>query len=659
MEISRFSPPPSRKRFLISLFILLVSVLAYLLIIRPCLGIVCVQRSFSLLNPFIHGSHPLEYYQTRTDRFALWAFAALFLAGFSQGHFPRLREIVLDYFKERTSPFNLATFRILFFTFVLYYTNRSEILWFSGMPENLRVQPLGTGLLFSVIPVDPDHVRRALFLFTLFCSSALVGLFTRTSCLLSGVCGLYLFAIPQCFGKVDHSSHHLVWFMFLFGSSKCGDVLSLDSLRKAFQEADRGGMKGNEPSVEYSLPLRWMWLLMGIIYFFPGLWKSVEGGWAWIFSENLRYKLYWVWSSQGYLPFFRLDEHPWLYHGAAAGTILFELGFIVLVLFPFMRPALGLSGLLFHNMTNQFMRIAFFSLQMCYLSFINWDDLFTRSGKFLFPKTLTILYDGNCKLCRRTIQSIRKFDLLRRTQYVNALDFRTREALGFGSIDENELLRDMHAVIGEKRWLGYEAYRQLAPRIPLFWPLVPLLWLWPVSFVGRKIYRKVADSRLCTIPVPVKPAAIPNPTAPPRYPLSGILGLGLLSINALFGLAHQETAWPFACYPTFSWVDREARWETLGVFGVSGKSEMGIPLQPLLISKMSPDKVNGIIARTLASRDETEKGRRSNGIVQLLEESGADLKGYSLIRFYRMVYDTHPGLKDPLLLKEPFFDLSR
>ena len=47
------------------------------------------------------------------------------------------------------------------------------------------------------------------------------------------------------------------------------------------------------------------------------------------------------------------------------------------------------------------------------------------------------------------------------------------------------------AVTGAKTYKGYDAYRAMAFRLPVLWPVLPLLFLWPVPQVGRRIYRSV------------------------------------------------------------------------------------------------------------------------------------------------------------------------
>ena len=42
---------------------------------------------------------------------------------------------------------------------------------------------------------------------------------------------------------------------------------------------------------------------------------------------------------------------------------------------------------------------------------------------------------------------------------------------------------------------GFDAYRALAWRLPLGWPLLPTLYLPPVPWVGRRLYGRIAATR--------------------------------------------------------------------------------------------------------------------------------------------------------------------
>lgn len=112
---------------------------------------------------------------------------------------------------------------------------------------------------------------------------------------------------------------------------------------------------------------------------------------------------------------------------------------------------------------------------------------------------LYVLYDGNCGFCRQAVDRLRALDLTRRLTYVNVARRDEVEKHGLGRFDKETLMRDMHAIEGEKIWKGYDAYRAIAARVPLLWPVWPFLWIWPVTSLGRRVYRHVADSRSCEI----------------------------------------------------------------------------------------------------------------------------------------------------------------
>jgi len=200
------------------------------------------------------------------------------------------------------------------------------------------------------------------------CVTGLVGLFTRTSSVLALFTSFYVLGVPEFYGTVEHYNH-LLWFLAILTVSRSGDALSIDAILRTSTRTNQEATTLPQPSVIYSLPLRFACLLMGAIYFFPGLWKVRICGFDWAFSENLRYQMYARWMDlDGWTPFFRLDLHPWLYKSIALGTLVFELSFIFVVFFPRLRIVLALVGLGFHFGSGLFMRIPFFDLWICYVA---------------------------------------------------------------------------------------------------------------------------------------------------------------------------------------------------------------------------------------------------------------------------------------------------
>ena len=99
--------------------------------------------------------------------------------------------------------------------------------------------------------------------------------------------------------------------MAILAVSPCADVLSIDAVRASWKRADRGITEPPEPSQAYALPLRFVWLIMGVIYFSAGFWKVWTAGIAWGWSDNPRNLMYNKWMElSGWTPVFRIDHYP-------------------------------------------------------------------------------------------------------------------------------------------------------------------------------------------------------------------------------------------------------------------------------------------------------------------------------------------------------------
>jgi predicted DCC family thiol-disulfide oxidoreductase YuxK len=112
-----------------------------------------------------------------------------------------------------------------------------------------------------------------------------------------------------------------------------------------------------------------------------------------------------------------------------------------------------------------------------------------------------VLYDGQCLFCRKSIESLKKLDRLGRLSYVNARDPGQLPA-GPRPLDPDRLLREMHLVTpdGRRVYHGFGALRWLAWRLPLLWPVAPLLYLPGVPALGQRLYLWVARNRFRLVP---------------------------------------------------------------------------------------------------------------------------------------------------------------
>ena len=545
----------------------------------------------------------------------------------------------MTFFTEEGDPVNLAVFRIVFFTTILaMYAAGPSVLWFSSLPRQLLIAPVGIGWLLPFLPINQTVAYIASVLFVVCCCTGLIGLFSRTSAFLVVLLGFFVLGIPQFFGKVDHF-HHFLWFGGILAASRAGDALSIDACIAAWKKAKGGLLYTLRPARVYALPLRFVWLLIGIIYLFPGLWKVWQCGFAWALSDNIKFQMYTKWlEMSGWSPLFRLDHYPILYKFGGLATIGFEVSFIFLVLFKKLRPVAAILGLGFHQATDLFMGISFIGLFVFYLTFIDWASLFRFLGRKLFREPMYVLYDGNCTICKTTIGSLRAFDLFERIIYVNVLD---RDALGrydLGWLDETALVTDMHALVGSRVFKGFASYRALAGRIPLLWLILPFLWVWPVPLVGGMIYRHVADHRACDFP--------PRTSKELKEAHSGssILAVGtfLIVITVCFGVRGIISGWPFACYPTFSWIQGPEQ-NTLEVAGVTTEGAM-VPLGLRDATlRFTPVKFWWMVRQILWwSKDEQQRASRLRALWQVLVRLNPSYAGFESVRFYEATLSTIP-----------------
>lgn len=583
---------------------------------------------------------PVEYYLAREkvilSRMILLVMGAqLLLVGLLLRD--RTLGVLKAFWTASAHPINLAVFRITIFGTLLVMTNVPRTVWFSQIPKELLFAPPGLAGLLHILPINGVWAAISSRLLLLFCVTGIIGLFSRTSAFLAMITSFYVLGLPQFFGKVNHY-HHMLWFLAILAVSRCGDVFSCDAILAARKRADQGRTDPPPASRAYALPLRFVWLLIGVIYFFPGFWKLWNGGLDWALSDNLKFQMYSQWMQfDGWTPFFRIDHYPALYKLLGLGTIAFEMSFIFLVFFPRLRVLAALGGVVFHGLIQVFMRIVIFlSLVACYVAFFDWNAIFRRVGRGLFKEEMYVLYDGNCKFCRRTIAPLRAFDILGRVNYVNTLD---KEALGKGGLlwpDATALTNDLCAVVPRKRWVGFAAYRALAARIPALWVVLPFLYLWPIPKVGNRIYRHAADSRSCNS-LDERPLRGVEIAYGPSLRARGAIAVGVLLLvaNILCGVFAVGNGWPFACYPTFEWIEGPE----ISSLEISASDSTGesIPLQGLQLSRrFSPDRLHGLIQHILSNSEAAQVQPRLKAFWRLWAQQDADLQQAASVRFYKV-----------------------
>lgn len=111
------------------------------------------------------------------------------------------------------------------------------------------------------------------------------------------------------------------------------------------------------------------------------------------------------------------------------------------------------------------------------------------------PAHDTVLYDGACRFCQSRVANLRRLDVARRLEFLSLHD--DRVARDFPELSRERLLEEMHVVdtSGHARG-GATAVRYLSRRLPLLWPLAPLLHVPGSLCVWNWLYRLVARNRM-------------------------------------------------------------------------------------------------------------------------------------------------------------------
>jgi uncharacterized membrane protein YphA (DoxX/SURF4 family) len=285
-----------------------------------------------------------------------------------------------EFFSKPTHPVNLAVFRIVFALTLFYHISWPKILFFANLPEELRFSPQGLEWFVPYIKITSELAILVGSFYYFFSFCLVIGFYSRIAALGVALTAFYVLGIESFFGNVSHAHHHIVLFSLVLACSRCGDSLSIDEIiarKKGIDTFQR------TPSIDYTVPIRIIWILIAMIYFFPGFWKLTHGGIEWALGDNLKYQFYHKWFGYKWLPIMRIDEYPLLYKMGGIGTIFFEISFVFLLFIPPLRYIPVFMGIFFHAFTFIFMKISFWSLAFCYVVFIDWHSLFIKIGTWL------------------------------------------------------------------------------------------------------------------------------------------------------------------------------------------------------------------------------------------------------------------------------------
>jgi predicted DCC family thiol-disulfide oxidoreductase YuxK len=115
--------------------------------------------------------------------------------------------------------------------------------------------------------------------------------------------------------------------------------------------------------------------------------------------------------------------------------------------------------------------------------------------KFVKDTMLHVVYDGQCRFCRRTLRVCRALDVRRRLVSHDATN-RGAIVARFPVLAGADFDSAMFAVTAQGTvYRGFFAFRRMMRESPLTWPVLPFLYLPYSGRIGQHLYGWIARNR--------------------------------------------------------------------------------------------------------------------------------------------------------------------
>lgn len=110
-------------------------------------------------------------------------------------------------------------------------------------------------------------------------------------------------------------------------------------------------------------------------------------------------------------------------------------------------------------------------------------------------KKITVYIDEGCGICKNTSRVLKPIVIK------SLVIFKFAKDMNFDPKSEPMQKRyiDLYSFDGEFFYSGYQTYLEITRRSILLFPLHLIMRIEIISKIGKKIYRKIADSRACKV----------------------------------------------------------------------------------------------------------------------------------------------------------------
>jgi predicted DCC family thiol-disulfide oxidoreductase YuxK len=314
---------------------------------------------------------------------------------------------------------------------------------------------------------------------------------------------------------------------------------------------------------------------LGIAFLAAAYAKMDASGLIWITDGAVRYHFIED-ASQAPVDWgLRIAASSWAPIVMSFGAVAAEATFWLVTLFrqPSVRALFLLLGLSLLGGFYLFQGVFWTAWWVLLLGLVPWTPLVDRVARAL-PR-LTVLADGECPLCRRTVRWLHALDWFDRLSVADASNDRERERAAPG-LERTLALTEMYVVDEHGRLArGYDAYVRLARSLPPLWPALLVGALPPVAWSGRRIYARAAAARtrrgrcsddVCAVDEAARPFS-PNLTARLTDPRARSISRLTIAVIGLFVLQQlvvstlrieSEPLWSNFPMYDYTWGSREA-----------------------------------------------------------------------------------------------------
>lgn len=547
--------------------------------------------SFPRLNSMIRGQHvhPVAFYQQLWDGFAMsillsciafWLFAVVMCSS-----------VFFRRFVGTATPGTLGAIRAWTCFILLVSTLWEDLSSIALLPPEIR-QPMGAMNVLYVLPVGYEHFltsETGLWLLQrtteLLLFLGLVGWRTRIVIPLATLSSFVLNGILREYSGFWHQNLVPIYVLAVLSFTPCGDGWSLDRLRKIAR--GRPVPDAERPAPVYGWARYACWVVIALPYLAAGLSKLRGGGLQWVSATNMRSLLYEQtlyprkgdWSLA--LQLAPLPDIVFVLLGIAA--ISGELVFVTVLFSRLARRIVPAVTMFMHVGIILLQNIVFLDLVVMPLVFYDFSKIRDAIGRRLRAGgPLDVLYDGFCPVCRRTVRVLASVDIFRRLEFrdFRRLDLAEYNASHAQRLTPGDLEQEMYVTWRGRAYGGFYAYRAMAAAIPLFWPLVPGLFLPGFSWLGVSVYRYVARRRFRLLNCDVECSkdavvAADSDVAPAtsafRGALRPALAISALAVVMLFCWVNRIESYPVTDMHMFSGINKSV----VTYYKVAGESESG------------------------------------------------------------------------------------